>query len=156
MVVHRLTKKKYAHDSLGGAGGLMVGGRWHHKGVRIVYCAQSLSLASLEFFVHFELLSKAVALVAVEIELPDTLVEDLPVASLPSDWDAMPPISGTADIGTDWVMGGRSVALRVPSVLTAGEYNVLINPAHRDSKRIRVRRSVDCVYDRRISERRPA
>ncbi len=57
MVVHRLAKKKYAHDPLGGAGGLIVGGRWHHKGSRIVYCAQTLSLASLEFFVHFEVIS---------------------------------------------------------------------------------------------------
>ena len=130
MVVYRLTKKKYAHDPLAGAGGLLVGGRWHHKGVRIGYCAQSLSLASLEFFVHFEALSKAVALVAVEIEVPEALAEDLPAASLPPNWDATPPASATAGIGTDWLKGGRSAALRVPSGLTRGEFNVLINPAH--------------------------
>ncbi len=150
MVVYRLTKKKYAHDPLGGAGGLLVGGRWHRKGARIVYCAQSLSLASLEFFVHFEPLSKAVALVAVEIEVPDTLVEDLPAASLPSNWDATPPASGTAGIGTEWLNSGRSVALRVPSVLTRGEFNVLINPAQADLKRIRVKSSLDYSYDTRL------
>ena len=150
MVVYRLTKKKYAHDPLGGAGGLVVGGRWHHKGFRVVYCAQSLSLASLEFFVHFEPLSKSVALVAVEIEVPDGLIEDLPAKSLPAKWDAMPPESDTAGIGTEWLKSGRSAALRVPSVLTRGEFNVLINPDHADLKRIRVKSSVDCSYDTRM------
>ena len=150
MVVYRLTKKKYAHDPLGGAGGLVVGGRWHHKGFRVVYCAQSLSLASLEFFVHFEPLSKSVALVAVEIEVPDGLIEDLPAKSLPAKWDATPPDSTTADIGTDWVRRGRSAALRVPSALTPGEFNVLINPAHADMKRVRVKSSRDYNYDTRM------
>lgn len=150
MVVHRLAKRKYAHDPLGGSGGLLVGGRWHHKGTRIVYCAQSLSLASLEFFVRFEPLAKAIALVALEIEVPDALVEDLPAASLPSTWGTTSPASATADIGTDWVNSGRSVALRVPSVLTRGEFNVLINPAHADLKRIRVKSSLNYSYDTRM------
>ena len=150
MVVYRLTKKKYAHDPLGGAGGLVVGGRWHHKGFRVVYCAQSLSLASLEFFVHFEPLSKSVALVAVEIEVPDGLVEDLPAKSLPANLDATPPASDTAGIGTEWLKSVRSAALRVPSVLTRGEFNVLINPDHADLKRIRVKSSVDYSYDTRM------
>ncbi len=150
MVVHRLAKRKYAHDLLGGSGGLLVGGRWHRKGTRIVYCAQSLSLASLEFFVHFEPLAKAIALVAVEIEVPDALVEDLPAASLPSNWGTTPPASATADLGTDWVNNNRSVALRVPSVLTRGEFNVLINPAHADLKRIRVKSTRGYSYDTRM------
>ena len=150
MLVHRLAKKKYASDPLGGAGGLLVGGRWHHKGVRIVYCAQSLSLAAIEFFVHFESLSKAVALVAVEVEVTDGLVADLPVSSLPSDWDSTPLGSGTARIGTEWVRSGRSVALRVPSVLTRGEFNVLVNPAHANFRRVRVRGTVDYRYDTRM------
>ena len=150
MVVYRLAKKKYAHDPLGGSGGLLVSGRWHHKGTKIVYCAQSLSLASLEFFVHFEELHKAIALAAIEIELPDTLVADFPAASLPSNWDATPPAAATANIGTQWLNDGRSAALRVPSVLTRGEFNILINPAHADFKLIRVASSLDYRYDTRM------
>jgi RES domain-containing protein len=150
MVVHRLAKKKYAHDPLGGAGALLVGGRWHPKGVRIVYCAQTLSLASLEFFVHFEGLYKAIELVAIEIELPDSLVGDLPAASLPSNWDQTPPAAATADIGSEWLQNCRSAALRVPSVLTRGEFNVLINPAHADFKVVRVASLADYKYDTRM------
>lgn len=150
MVVYRLAKKKYAHDPLAGAGGLLAGGRWHHKGARIVYCAQSLSLASLEFFVHFEGLHKAIALTAIEIELPDALVEDFPAASLPPGWDKTPPTAATADIGNQWLNSGRSAALRVPCVLTRGEFNVLINPAHADFKLVRVASLLDYSYDTRM------
>ncbi len=150
MVVYRLAKKKYAHDPLGGAGGVLASGRWHHKGMRIVYCAQSLSLASLEFFIHFEVLHKAIALAAIEIELPETLVEDLPAASLPPGWDETPPAAATADIGKAWLNSGRSAALRVPCVLTRGEFNVLINPAHADFKLVRVASLLDYSYDTRM------
>lgn len=150
MLVHRLAKKKYASDPLGGAGGLVVGGRWHRRGVRVVYCAQSLSLAALEFFVHFESLSRSVSLVAFEIEVPDGLVVGLPEASLPSGWDATPAGSGTARLGAEWLRSGRSVGLRVPSVLTRGEFNVLLNPAHPEFGRVRVRGMVDYRYDTRM------
>lgn len=150
MFVHRLAKKKYAHDPLGGEGGLLVGGRWHHKGSRIVYCAQTLSLASLEFFVHFEALHKAIELVAIEIEVPDALVQDLPPASLPSNWDETPPTATTADVGAEWLKSRRSAALRVPSVLTRGEYNVLVNPVHDDFRLVRVVSTVGYKYDTRM------
>ena len=150
MVVHRLAKRRYAHDPLGGAGGLLAGGRWHHKGSRIVYCAQTLSLAGLEFFVNFEVLNKAIELVAVEIDLPNALIADLPAASLPSNWDETPPAAATADIGTEWLRSSRSAALRVPSVLTPGEYNVLINPAHADFRLVRVASLNHYKYDTRM------
>ena len=150
MVVHRLAKRRCAHDPLGGAGGLLVGGRWHHKGSRIVYCAQTLSLASLEFFVHFEVLHKAIELVAIGIELPDAIVEDLPAASLPPNWGETPPAAATADVGSKWLKSCRSAALRVPSVLTRGEYNVLINPAHADFRLVRVVSSNHYKYDTRM------
>ena len=76
--------------------------------------------------------------------------QDLPAASLPSNWGTTSPASATADIGTDWVNSGQSVALRVPSVLTRGEFNVLINPAHADLKRIRVKSTRHYSYDSRM------
>ena len=150
MVVHRLAKKRYAHDPLGGTGGELVGGRWHRKGSPIVYCAQTLSLASLEFFVHFEALQKTIELVAIEIEVPDSLVENLPPKSLPSGWDETPPAAATAQLGSQWLRSGRSAALRVPSVLTRGEFNFLLNPAHADFKRVRVTSVAGYRYDTRM------
>lgn len=152
ITVYRIGKRKYAHDPLSGAGGLFVGGRWHHKGMRVVYCAQSLSLASLEFFVHFQRLEKAIALVSFAVEIPQSLIEELPSSALPSDWDAVPSTTSTADIGTDWLKSMRSAVLRVPSVLSAGEYNFLLNPIHSAADQIKIAAKNPHRYDSRLWE----
>ena len=38
-----------------GQGGLVASGRWHTKGRRVVYSAQSAALALLEMLVHMEI-----------------------------------------------------------------------------------------------------
>jgi RES domain-containing protein len=50
--VYRLCKEIYSTDVLEGQGGLIVAGRWHSQGRRIVYCASSEALAVLELRVH--------------------------------------------------------------------------------------------------------
>src|SRR3546814_17516424 len=52
---HRLILWRISeHATLDGAGGLVVGGRWHRKGRPIVYAAESTALAMLEVLVHLE------------------------------------------------------------------------------------------------------
>lgn len=119
-----------------GQGALVVGGRWHHKGAPIVYCATTLSLAALEAFVHFGMREKAIAFSSVEISIPNGLVDVLPATDLPDDWRDVPPPRSTADLGSQWLVSRRSAVLRVPSAVTLGEYNYLINPAHFDFPRI--------------------
>jgi len=150
ITVYRIGKRKYSRDALSGSGGLFVGGRWHHKGVRIVYCPQHLSLASLEFLVHFQRLERAIELVSFDIEIPESLIEQLPTNQLPSDWNTTPPASSTADIGTDWLRSMRSAVLRVLSVLSSGEYNFLLNPAHPAASQIKVVAESPYRYDSRL------
>jgi RES domain-containing protein len=150
MLAYRISKARYAADPLGGAGGIQAGGRWHHKGVPVVYASQTLSLASLEFFVHFGRLESAIRLVCFEIGIPEGIVEDLDRSRLPADWRSVPPGVVTADMGTDWLRSRRSAVLRVPSALTEGEYNFLINPAHSDAGQVRVLESNPFSYDSRM------
>lgn len=149
--VHRLTKRKYAGDPLSGVGGLHAGGRWHHKGNRIVYCAESLSLASLEFLVNFGKLTTPIRLVAFEVSIPDDLVEPLDRKGLPKDWGSVPHPSGTADLGAVWLTSVRSAVLKVPSVVSPGEYNFLLNPAHPEFGRIKILRTESYKYDSRLT-----
>ncbi|MCP4191062.1 MAG: RES family NAD+ phosphorylase, partial [Planctomycetaceae bacterium] len=44
----RLIKANHADDAFAGEGAKRWGGRWNSKGVRVVYTAESLSLATLE------------------------------------------------------------------------------------------------------------
>lgn len=147
---HRVGKARYAAEPLSGIGGTYVGGRWHHKGVRIVYAAQTLSLASLEFFVHFGRLESAISLVWFEFAIPDELVQEVDGSALPAGWDSDPPVAATADIGMNWLRSGSSVVLKVPSAVTQGEYNLLINPSHADIGKIHVVKTASFSYDSRM------
>jgi RES domain-containing protein len=70
MQVWRICKRRYAESAFSGEGGLIAPARWHHVGNRIVYTSQSLSLATLETWVH----------VAPQFPLPDhvALPADIP------------------------------------------------------------------------------
>jgi len=50
--VWRISKRQYAPAAFSGDGGLRAAMRWNHKGHRIVYTSRSLSLATLELWVH--------------------------------------------------------------------------------------------------------
>ena len=146
----RIAKRKYAGDSLGGRGGLVAGGRWHHTGIRVVYCAASSSLAALEYFVHFGKRQNKLSLVFIEVGIPDEVIERLANRRLPQDWRQVPPPRSTADIGTAWLKRGRTAVLRVPSIQAPKEHNYLINPSHADAARIKVKASVAYSFDPRM------
>jgi RES domain-containing protein len=149
----RIAKKRYARQPLAGQGGLEVGGRWHHKGTPIIYCAQSLSLAALEFFVHFGKRADTIALISIAIDIPTELIESLSHGKLPKNWREVPAPAATAELGAEWIRHGRSAVLRVPSVLSPGECNYLINPAHPKCKRIRTRPPAVFSFDARKRKR---
>jgi RES domain-containing protein len=106
-------------------------GRWNHANVPIVYCSSSLSLAALEVLVHVDFDDLPSDLVLTRGELSDALaVERIDTAALPKNWRAYPGPVELQDLGSAWVSAGRSVALLVPSAVTKGENNVLLNPRH--------------------------
>lgn len=149
----RIAKKKYARQPLAGLGGLEVGGRWHHKGEPIVYCAQSLSLAALELFVHFGKRADAIALVSIAIDIPAELIVSVSHGKLPKNRREVPAPAATADLGAEWIRHGRSAVLRVPSAICPGECNYLINPAHPKCTRIRTRPPAAFSFDARMWKR---
>ena len=150
IVVYRIAKKRHAKDPLSGNGGLLVGGRWHHKGVRIVYCASTFSLAQVEFFAHFGKRQKAIPLVSFDIAIPGNLIRRLPARELPPDWSAVPQRRSTADLGTAWIQSNSSAVLVVPSVHSRAEYTYLVNPQHPDAAQIKAVAMHAHKYDSRM------
>ena len=118
--------------------------------MRVVYVAQTLSLASVEFFVHFGRLESAIKLISFHIAIPNGLVEEFQLSALPSEWDRVPSGTATANIGTTWLRNNASAVLKVPSALIKGEYNYLINPAHQDAGQIKVVERSSFSYDSRM------
>jgi len=151
MRIFRLCRKPFAKSPLDGKGGLVVAGRWHTPRRLVAYASDSLALASLEILVHcdFDLLPRD--LVAVEVDVPSGVkIAELAIRKLPRTWRKFPAPVSLQRLGNGWLDGGKSCLLRVPSAVVPEEHNYLINPAHRDMKKIRVVRKFDFRLDPRL------
>jgi RES domain-containing protein len=63
--------------------------------------------------------------------------------------------AGTQAIGDEWLASGRSLALRVPSVHSRTDYNVLLSPAHPGAGRVRIVGRYRYAFDRRMFQSLP-
>lgn len=149
MRVWRVCSKK--HQRFDGEGARRYGGRWNHQGTSVVYTSGSLSLAALELFVHVDIDIAPVDLMAIQADVPDSLaIEAIKIESLPKDWRRYPEPETLKDIGTAWAAKASTVILAVPSVVIPEERNYLLNPAHRDFKRIRIHKPTPFRFDPRM------
>lgn len=136
------------HLSLAGDGALRASGRWHTRGRRVVYCAQTPAAALLEILVHLEIdvrdLPTRYRLL--KLEAPDDLVADqVAIRDLPGDWAEKTEV--TQAIGDTWLAASRVPLLVVPSALVPETFNILFNPDHRDARRIVISQVTDHDLD---------
>ncbi len=151
MRLWRLAQSRRAASAFDADGAARWGGRWNPKGVRCVYASESAALAVLEVLVHMEKHHFGNRHVLFELEVPDSLaVESVALDDLPEDWRRTPAPIALHRIGRAWVERGASALLRVPSALTPGERNVLINPLHRDFTEIVIHDPVPYQFDGRL------
>lgn len=145
----RIVKAKHAPAAFSGKGAADNGGRWNSRGVAVVYCSQSKSLAALESLVH---LNPPVRFeyVAMRVTFDESLVEWFPGRKLPDGWRAEPPPPGTQRIGDLWARASRSAVLALPSVIIPGEFNFLLNPTHQDFSKISRGKPEAFVFDPRL------
>jgi RES domain-containing protein len=148
--LYRLLKQKYARLALTGRGGLEADGRWHTAGRPIVYLASSEALAVLEVRVHLGSIVPADPYVLLTVAWPVSLLGVLSKKLWPRHWDAVPFRNATQRLGDAWLAEGTSAALRVPSVHSSSDFNVLFNPAHRDARRARIVGRVRYEFDARL------
>lgn len=151
MFVWRICKEARASTAFDGEGARRYPGRWNEKGTAIVYTASSLSLATLEVFVHLDPDELPDDLVAIRCQVPDGIaIERLEVAKLPGNWRAVPAPATVQALGSRWVAAATSAVLVVPSAVTPGENNVLLNPAHSDMAKLVIDPPQRFAFDRRM------
>lgn len=150
MLVYRLAREKFA-GSLSGKGSALKGARWNPIGVELIYTASNRSLAMAEVAVHFTLATLPVDYMMVTIEIPDEIaMAELELKDLPPNWNEFPHPSSTQIIGERFVAENRYCVLKVPSVVTQGDYNLLLNPNHPDFAGIRIKTIEKFPFDKRI------
>ena len=135
----RLCKTRHAAVAFTGEGARLNGGRWNSPGKAVVYTSSSLSLATLEVLVHLEDAEALENLFCwASLEIPRQVVEMLDAATLPSGWNRDESANITRAAGDAWLDSMRSAVLAVPSAVTPGEWNYLLNPSHPDFLQIRI------------------
>ena len=149
--IWRICRQRHHDTAFSGEGARLYPGRWNLRGVRAVYCASSPSLAQLEYFVHLDASELPDDLILIRAVIPaGVAIESLPRTGLPSDWQQLPAPLALQELGSRWLAGRSSVALRVPSVVSPTEDNVLVNPAHSDFKKLRFDPPLRFLFDPRM------
>lgn len=150
MRLFRLCKEAHSAQVLYGQGGLIDWGRWHSRGRRIVYCATAEALAVLEVRVNLGSEMPAASYVMHTLELADEDVIEIAAEALPVNWSAVPAVGDSQKLGDEWLSSDRTVALRVPSIHSRTDYNVLLNPLHPACERVRVLDRYGYSFDHRL------
>ena len=150
MEVYRLARKKFAKP-LSGKGAALKGARWNSGDVEIIYTVANRSLAMAEVAVHFTLATLPVDYVMVTIFIPDNIsLQKLNIKDLPPGWNTFPHPVSTQAIGDNFISRNKYCVLQIPSSVTQGDYNLLINPNHADFKQIKITGTEKFPFDKRI------
>jgi RES domain-containing protein len=151
MKVWRICKERHAKAAFSGEGTRIYAGRWNNVGTPMVYTATSISLAALEVFVHLDLDLSPDPLVLIEAELPFSAADckRVDVAELPNDWRKEGNME-LQDLGSKWAESKDSLAIMVPSAVINREWNVLVNPLHRDFKKVKLGQPEAFYFDERM------
>jgi RES domain-containing protein len=149
----RIVRASRVNGAFTGEGARIYGGRWNSPGTAVIYVSEHESLAALELLVHLTPISPDDQYLSFRLEWENKLTDHFPVKNLPTHWNAEPPGSQTMQIGDEWVRARKSVALAVPSVLSASERNFLLNPKHPDFKKIRINKPIEYRFDSRLLNR---
>ncbi len=150
MEVYRIAKDN--HPEIDGLGGLLYPGRWHEKGIRVVYASQHRSLAAFETLVHISQTRLLVNnFVLMTLQVPDdALVLDVPSSVLEKGWDSYAHLPSLQQYGTWFLKEKKYLMLKVPSAIIKQEFNYIINPVHGQFSACKVTEVIPFRFDERI------
>ena len=139
VVAYRIVQTRFASNAFDGEGARLYGGRWNSVGVRMVYVASSLSLATLELLVHTDEIATIFGrYTVIPVEFDSSLVTALPPTSYPRGWNNPVPIAATQAIGDAWIKKQETAVFKVPSAVVETECNYLLNSVHPDFAKIAI------------------
>lgn len=148
MLLYRVCRNQYLKD-LNGHGANIHGGRWNSPGRTAVYTSQSKALAVLETLAQTPptILPNDLSILTLEV-LDEFFIAEILLKNLPGNWNVYPPPVTTQKTGDRWLLHGKTLLLKVPSVIIFSEYNYIINPLHRDIKKLKITPTEKLMLDK--------
>ncbi len=147
MLVFRIVHKKYS-------GTLFVSGlagRWNSEGRKVLYTAESVSLAYLETMHYRKGLGFNADFRIMVIELPpNSSFPHVKPSELPKNWRDFRNYEECRKIGNEWFDRSEHLCLRVPSAVVVENCNVVINTLHEDYKKVKLIDTLDFIPDERL------
>jgi RES domain-containing protein len=150
MEVFRLSREKFS-SPLSGIGAAIKGARWNSVGIEMIYTAANRSLAMAEVAVHFSISTIPEDYVMITIFIPDDIsMKKISISELPPNWNSFPHPQSTQFFGDKFILENRYCVLQIPSSVTQGDYNLLINPNHIEFKQISIIDIRNFTFDQRL------
>lgn len=150
MELYRLAREPFAGE-LSGIGSSLRGARWNSVGVELVYAAPNRALAMAEVAVHLTLATLRSDFLMMTIFVPDDIdMIRIKEKDLPTGWNEFPYRTSSQTVGDTFARSNQACLLQVPSAVVQGEHNILINPKHKDFRRIKIVEKVKFPFDKRI------
>ena len=148
MIVYRLTSGEFIYD-LSGKGAKLYGGRWNSFGLPALYTAEHISLAVLEILVHTKNLRTPLNYYLITIEIPENgSLASIDFKKMKRNWKDDPVY--LQSMGDEFLTSKQSLVLKVPSAIIEAENNFIINPAHPDLTKIKILKSENFIFDKRL------
>jgi RES domain-containing protein len=147
MTLYRFSNKKYGVD-ISGEGAKLNGGRWNNKGFPVVYTSSTISLSLLELLIHSSSYEEIQSNFLMQIHIPNNVITPLTDLTLKPNWQG--DIGYSRFIGNEFLKSKELFLLKVPSAIIPEESNILINPLHRDIKKIKIIKSSPFEFDSRL------
>lgn len=105
----------------------------------MIYASESRALCTAEVAVRTPLGTSPENYSLLTIQIPDDMaILEIDEDSLPVTWKKFPFINTSKKHGDQFILENRYAIMKVPSAVIPGNYNYLINPRHRDLRKIRV------------------
>jgi RES domain-containing protein len=147
MIVYRISNEMYK-DDISGNGAAINGSRWNSKNIQMLYSGENISLTILESLVHLRKIDMPNRQFLLTIQLPDIQIKEITISKLKNNWQHH--VSYTQWMGDQFISTGEFLVLKVPSAIVPQEHNFLINPLHKDFRKVKIVSSELLELDKRL------
>lgn len=148
MMLYRFSHANYAND-ISGEGARLRGGRWNEKGTPALYTSEAISLGLLEVLVNAHTIEELQQIRLMTIEVPDDAsCEELTIKKLRKNW--INDFDYTQWLGSQLMKANEVLLVKCPSAVIVQEHNFIINPFHKEFKKVKLLSSASFYFDPRL------